>query len=63
MHDLERIFSSRVQTIFSYLSYYVWGTLVIVQLFDLRFLADLHVLVSGESKKTQNEQGVRVFVR
>ena len=28
-----------------------WGALVIVQIFDFRFLADLHVLVSGESKK------------
>ena len=25
-------------------SYYVWGTLVIVQIFDFRFLTDLHVL-------------------
>ena len=32
-------------------SYYVWGTLVSVQIFDFRFLADLHVLGSGESKK------------
>ena len=32
-------------------SYSVWGTLVIVQIFDCRFLADLHVLGSLESKK------------
>ena len=32
-------------------SYYVWGTLVIVQNFDVRFLANLHVLGSGDSKK------------
>ena len=31
-------------------SYYVWGTLFIQQIFDTRFLADLHVLRSGESK-------------
>ena len=31
--------------------YYVWGTLVIVQTFDFRFLTDLHTLGSGESKK------------
>ena len=36
---------------FSSPSYYVWGTLEIVQNFDIRFLADLHVLGSGESKK------------
>ena len=35
----------------SFPSYYVWGTLVIVQIFDFRFLADLHILGSGESKK------------
>ena len=38
-------------TIFSSPSYYAWGTLVIVQIFDFRFLADLHVLGSEESKK------------
>ena len=32
-------------------SYYVWGTLVIMQISDFRFLADLQVLGSGESKK------------
>ena len=32
----------------------VWGTLAIVQIFDLRLLADLHVLGLGEYKKTQN---------
>ena len=32
-------------------SYYVWGTLLNMQIFDLRFLEDLHVLGSGESKK------------
>ena len=32
-------------------SYYAWGTLVIIQIFDFRFLANLHILVSGESKK------------
>ena len=32
-------------------SYYVWGTLVSVQIFDFRFLADFHVLESGVSKK------------
>ena len=37
--------------IFSSPSYYVWGTLIIVQIFDFRFLADLRVLESGESKK------------
>ena len=31
-------------------SYYVWGTLVDVHIFDYWFLADLHVLGSGESK-------------
>ena len=31
-------------------SYYVWGTLVIEQIFNFRFLADLHVLGSEESK-------------
>ena len=31
-------------------SYYVWGTLVIVQIFDFRFLSDLG---SGESKSTK----------
>ena len=31
--------------------YYVWETLVIVQIFDVWFLADLHVLESGEYKK------------
>ena len=36
---------------FSSPSYYVWGALVIVQIFDFRFLADLHVWGSGESKK------------
>ena len=35
----------------SSLSYYVWGTLVIEQIFDIRFLTDLHVLGSGVSKK------------
>ena len=29
----------------------IWGTLVIVQIFDFRFLEDLHVLGSRESKK------------
>ena len=32
-------------------SYYAWGNLVIVQVFDFRCLADVHVLESGESKK------------
>ena len=39
------------KVIFSSLSYYVWETLVIVQTFDFRFLADLHVFGSKESKK------------
>ena len=38
-------------SLFSSTSYYVWGTLVIVQIFDFWFLADLHVLGSGESKQ------------
>ena len=37
--------------IFSSPSYYVWGTLIIVQIFVFRFFADLHVLESAESKK------------
>ena len=36
---------------FNSTSYYAWGTLVIMQIFDFRFLADLHVLGSRESKK------------
>ena len=36
---------------FSSPSYYVWGTLVIVQIFDFRFLADLHVLGVLENPK------------
>ena len=39
---------------FNFPSYYVWGTLAIVQIFDFRFLVDLHVLGSGESKKHKN---------
>ena len=38
-------------TIFSFPPYYVWGTLVIVQICDFRFLVRLHVLGSRESKK------------
>ena len=37
--------------IFSFSSYYVWGTLVIVKILDFRFLEDLYVLGSGVSKK------------
>ena len=37
-------------TFFSSSSYFVWGILVIVQIFDFRFLAHLHILGSGESK-------------
>ena len=37
--------------IFSSPSYYALGNLEIVQIFDFRFLADLYVLGSGESKK------------
>ena len=40
-----------VAQFFSSPSYYVWGTLVIVQIFDFRCLTDWHVLGSGESKK------------
>ena len=36
--------------IFSSPSYYVLGNLVILQIFDFRFLADLHVLESGNPK-------------
>ena len=32
-------------------SYLYMGTLVIVQIFDFRFLTDLHVLGYGDSKK------------
>ena len=41
---------------------YVWEILLIVQIFDFRFLANLHALGSGKSKKPQNQYGVRVFV-
>ena len=40
-----------VTEFFSSPSYYVWRTLVIVQIFDFQFLVDLHVSGSGESKK------------
>ena len=36
-------------------SYYVWETLVIMQVFDFQFLADLHVLGSAESKKNPHK--------
>ena len=45
--------SYNVQNLFSFPSDYVWGTLVIVQIFDLGFLTDLHNLGSGESKNTK----------
>ena len=45
------LFNFIFEIFFSSPSYYVRGTLVIVQIFDFRFLADLHVLGSGESKK------------
>ena len=45
-HDSVMLFSSP--------SYYVKGTLVIVKIFDFRFLVVLHGLGSGESKKTLN---------
>ena len=45
-----QIFITR-SSFFSSPSYYVWGTLVILQILDCRFWADLHVLGSGESKK------------
>ena len=38
-------------TFISSSSQYVWGTLVIVQIFNFLFLVDLHVLGSEESKK------------
>ena len=42
---------------------YVWEILLIVQIFDFRFLVDVHILGSGESeKKNRNLHGVRVFV-
>ena len=43
--------------------YYVWGTLVIMQIFDFRFL-DLHVLGSGKSKnqKISMMSGVHLLV-
>ena len=37
--------------IFSSPSHCIWGTLVIEQIFDFPFLADLHILGSGKSKK------------
>ena len=43
--------SKHLLMIFSSPSYYVWVTLVIVQIFDFRFMGDLLVLGSGESKK------------
>ena len=40
-----------LKLIFSSPSYYVWGTMIIAQIFDFRFLVDIHVLGFGESKK------------
>ena len=39
--------------IFSSPSYYVWGTLVVMQIFDFRFLADLHVYGLENPKNTK----------
>ena len=39
--------------LFSYPSYYVWGTLVIVQIFDFRFLMVLDIWGNKEFEKSQ----------
>ena len=41
----------QTKLVFSSPSYYEWGALVIVQIFDFQFLADLHILESEKSKK------------
>ena len=46
-----RIFNLLLLKIISSPSYYVWRTLVVMQILDFRFLADLNVLGFGESKK------------
>ena len=48
---------------FIYVLHHTMETLVIVQILDFRFLMDLHVSGSGESKKIQNQHGVRAFVK
>ena len=37
--------------IFNYPLYCIWGTLVIMQIFNIRFSAELHILGTGESKE------------
>ena len=39
---------------YSFPSYFVWGTLVSVQIFDSRFLTDLHDFGSRESERKKN---------
>ena len=45
---------------FSFPSCYVWGTLVIVQISNIRFLANLRVWGSGKSKKHKISIGAGV---
>ena len=51
LHCFTCIFTRDKNMFFSSPSYYIRRTLLIVQIFHFRFLADLHVLASGESKK------------